>query len=86
MAKTARSGVKPPTQWRCMVEGCAIYGQWQTVRPGEEFDMDTTDPRGHYWLAHYLASEAEYAAKVAAQREERIAHYKATGEFLPPRL
>lgn len=69
-----------------MVSGCPIEGVWQPVIEGEEFMMDTTDPRGHYWREHYLETERVYQQKLADQREERLAHYRATGQILPPRL
>lgn len=72
-----------PTRWRCMVKGCRIEGVWQPVLPGETY-YPSHHPNSHYWQEHYLASEAEYHRKLAEQRERRVAHYKATGEFLPP--
>lgn len=84
MAKTHRSGIKPPDEWRCMIEGCEDYGVWQPIVPGEEFLHDTTDPRSHYWTKHYVESERRYQIALAEQRQRRLEHYRLTGEILPP--
>lgn len=75
----------PPTTWRCLVAGCPIEGVWQPIIPGEEFMADTADKRGHYWREHYLANEAAYRERLRDQRNERMAHYRRTGQLLPPR-
>lgn len=40
-------------QWRCLVSGCRIYGQWQPAATGEEADR-----KGH---SHYLAEHYQPA-------------------------
>src|SRR5687768_9274928 len=74
-----------PKAWRCMVEGCRIQGVLQPVLPGERY-YPPHHPRSHYWQEHYIESEREYRRKLEEQREERLAHYRLTGEFLPPRV
>jgi hypothetical protein len=80
-----KAASRPVTQWRCLIEGCRIEGKWQPVLPGEEF-YPPEHPRSHYRQEHYPQSEQAYHARLAEQREARKAHYRLTGEILPPQF
>ena len=84
MAKTHRSGVKPRDQWRCMVEGCPLYGVWRDMVEGEEYIADTADKRSHYWREHYEKTEAEFNKRLADFRVRRREHYRLTGTMMQP--
>ena len=76
---------RPVTKWRCLIEGCHLGGKWQPVLPGETYYPPDL-PKSHYRQVHYPVFEAEYQQRLAEQREERMAHYRLTGEILRPRF
>lgn len=74
-----------PPKWKCMVPDCRIFDIWQPVLPGERY-YPSHHPKSHYAREHYPKTEKAYRDKLEAQREKRIAHYRATGQFLPPEV
>ena len=85
MSESRKEPSAQPKRWRCLFPGCRIEGIWQPVLEGETY-YPSHHPKSHYAREHYEVTEREYRAKLEAQRERRLAHYRATGEFLPPEV